>query len=199
MSFKKIAPLALSCILAITVSACTKQESVEDTKTNEEKQAVEMKVTDNDKDYGKKYNELYDKYIAGLTKFDIYSILEKANEYFNTNEYPGNEKYLSNLKEAYKKSKEGINSFISELESSTTIENPSLQAMNEELNLEAELAIKNIDQKLERIEQIPAEIAEKSKEEFIKIVNETAKLVNEEENEFAEMIKYMNEKINKND
>ncbi|MGL4913305.1 MAG: hypothetical protein ACRC3Y_12840 [Romboutsia sp.] len=197
MSLKKLSPIALLFMLAITVSACSKQNDTTDKVDIGKKQEVEMKVSDSDKEYGKKYNELYKKYISNLAKFDIYSDEEKAEAYFNKNEYPGNKKYLNNLKEAYSKSKEGISSFISELKADTKIENPSLKAMNEELIVEAELTIMNIDEMLNRINQIPKEIEKTSKEEFIEIVNKTADLADEKENEFEEMIEYMNEKINK--
>lgn len=198
MSLKKISPIVLSLMLALTVSACSKQNDKTDIDKvdTEKRQEIEAKVSDNDKEYAKKYNELYKKYISDLAKFDIYSDEDKAEEYFSKNEYPGNEKYLSNLKEAYNKSKENISSFILELRADNKIENPSLKAMNDELIAEGELTIMNIDEMLNRINQIPKEMEKKSKEEFIELVNKTADLADENENEFEEMIQYMNEKIN---
>lgn len=193
MNFKKIATTGLSLALILGVTGCTSK-----TKTVEEKKAEtptteETKVVD--KEYVNKYSKIYGDYETGLKDYEMYLTPEKVTEYYTTNEYPGNEKYLENVKMAYKTSKEKTQAYVDSLKNDMKTDDADLKKMNEGLIAEGEKTIANIDEKLKRLDEIPKDAVSKTQEEYIKVVDESIKIKDETKSEFTKMIDEMNKKL----
>ena len=99
---KKFVTLALSFLFIFTLVGCTKKE-----------EAKKEEATDTrNQSYYNTYTGLYDTNIANLTSYDMYKDAHTAEKTYKGTEYPGNKEYLANVKEAYKDSKEKIQSFV---------------------------------------------------------------------------------------
>ncbi|WP_270940065.1 hypothetical protein [Romboutsia lituseburensis] len=193
MNFKKIATTGLSLALILGMTGCTsKTETVEEKKV-ETPTTEETKVVD--KEYVNKYSKIYGDYETGLKDYEMYLTPEKVTEYYTTNEYPGNEKYLENVKMAYKTSKEKTQAYVDSLKNDMKTDDADLKKMNENLIAEGEKTIANIDQKLKKLDEIPKDAVSKTQEEYIKVVDESIKIKDETKSEFTKMIDEMNKKL----
>lgn len=193
MNFKKIATTGLSLALILGMTGCTsKTETVEEKKV-ETPTTEETKVVD--KEYVNKYSKIYGDYETGLKDYEMYLTPEKVTEYYTTNEYPGNEKYLENVKMAYKTSKEKTQAYVDSLKNDMKTDDADLKKMNESLIAEGEKTIANIDEKLKKLDEIPKDAVSKTQEEYIKVVDESIKIKDETKSEFTKMIDEMNKKL----
>ena len=186
---KKILAVCLSLALGIGIVGCSKNEPVKE-------DPVKNEQTTGAGDYVTGYGVLYNDYIGTLGNYSIYQTPDVAIEYYNTNEYPGNEKYVSDLKAAYTDSKEKIQTFVNGLKNDLKTEDKEISKMNENLIAEGEKTIANIDAKLVKLETLPKDVYSKSKEDFIKVVDETTKLEENTKTDFNKMLEDMNKKLN---
>ncbi|CEH34946.1 hypothetical protein [Romboutsia lituseburensis] len=193
MNFKKIATTGLSLALILGVTGCTSKTKTVEEKKVETPTTEETKVVD--KEYVNKYSKIYGDYETGLKDYEMYLTPEKVTEYYTTNEYPGNEKYLENVKMAYKTSKEKTQAYVDSLKNDMKTDDADLKKMNEGLIAEGEKTIANIDEKLKRLDEIPKDAVSKTQEEYIKVVDESIKIKDETKSEFTKMIDEMNKKL----
>lgn len=193
MNFKKIATTGLSLALILGVTGCTSKTKTVEEKKVETPTTEETKVVD--KEYVNKYSKIYGDYETGLKDYEMYLTPEKVTEYYTTNEYPGNEKYLENVKMAYKTSKEKTQAYVDSLKNDMKTDDADLKKMNEGLIAEGEKTISNIDEKLKRLDEIPKDAVSKTQEEYIKVVDESIKIKDETKSEFTKMIDEMNKKL----
>ncbi|MGL6104620.1 hypothetical protein [Romboutsia sp.] len=181
---KRWLAIVLSLALGIGVVACSKNEEVK----NED---VTGKV-----DYNGQYTTLYNDYIGPLGSYSMYQTPDLSIEYYNTNEYPGNEKYVSDVKDSYIDSKEKIQTFVNSLKNDLKTEDKDIAKMNENLIAEGEKTIANIDNRIAKLDKLPKDIYSKSKEDFIKSVDEATKLEENTKTNFNQMLEDMNKKLN---
>ncbi|MDK2563950.1 hypothetical protein QOZ84_10340 [Romboutsia sedimentorum] len=190
MKFKRAITLSLSLAIAMGAVACTKKEVTQPPTTPPKTESTSL-----DPNYVKKYSKSYEDYIVGIKDYQIYSTPESINEYYKTNEYPGNEVHLTNIKNAYKESKTKIQSFIDVLKNDAKTKDTELEKMNNELIAEGEQAIKNIDARMAKLDKLPADAIDKPKEEFMKLVDETIVIKDETQSKFKQFLDNMNEKL----
>lgn len=185
MNKKKIITIGL--VLALTISAvgCTKKTTTPEPNKN----------TEISQEYSNYYGSGYKDYIAGLEQYSLYSNPADITKIYENKEYPGNEKYLSDLKVAYKDSREKIQSFVDSLKQTKDIADADLKKKNNELIAEGEKLVADIDAKMKKLDEIPADAATKTKEEFSKVVGEATTMKNATENGFSKMIKDMNDML----
>ena len=197
MNLKKILAVGLSLSVALGVFGCNNKTD------NAPKDSTTNNATTNDakgnkyeeSEYYKQYNELYSTNITPLNEYTMYGTVDSVNNNYKDKEYPGNEKYLNEVKKAYTDSKEKIQSFVDGLKNDVKTEDADLKAANDKLISEGEKLIKDIDAKIKKLDEIPKDAYDKPKDEFIKVVNDTTKLENETKNEFDKMIKDMNKML----
>lgn len=196
MNFKKILAVGLSLSVALGAFGCSKKtNTTPNTTTNNATTNTADKNKYEGTEYVKSYNELYSTNITPLNNYTMYGTVEGVNNNYKNKEYPGNEKYLTEVKEAYKDSKEKIQSFINGLKNDAKTEDADLKAANDKLIAEGEKLIKDIDAKIKKLDEIPKTAYDKTQDEFIKVVNDTTKLENETTNEFEKMIRDMNKML----
>lgn len=182
---KKFITLALSFLLLFTAVACSNKGQAQPESAN--------KVAD--KTYFNTYTGLYDKSIGTLGGYNMYTDVKTAESAYKDKEYPGNEKYLSDVKAAYKDSREKIQSFVNGLKNDAKTEDTELKKMNEDLIAEGEKLIKDIDGKIAKLDKITKNDYNKTQGEFIKLVDDTVRAGENVTNTFGDMLRNMNTKL----
>lgn len=182
---KKIITLALSFLLLFTAVACSNKEQAQPESAD--------KVAD--KTFFNTYTGLYDKSVGTLGGYNMYTDVDTANNAYKDKEYPGNEKYLSDVKAAYKDSKEKIQSFVDGLKNDARTDDAELKKMNEDLIAEGEKLIKDIDGKIAKLDKITDDDYNKTQDEFIKLVDDTVRAGENVTNTFGDMLRNMNTKL----
>lgn len=183
---KKWLVMGLSLVLLTGLVACSKNEPA--------KEEVKTDITEN-VDYNGQYSVLYNDYIGNLGDYSIYTTPDLTIEYYNTKDYPGNEKYVEDLKAAYTDSKEKIQKFVDGLKNDLKSEDKEVSKMTEDLIAEGEKTIANIDSRIAKLDKLPKDIYSKSKEDFIKSVDEATRLEEDAKSNFESMLKDMNTKL----
>ena len=182
---KKIITLALSFLLLFTAVACSNKDNAQPESANEVA----------DKTFFNNYTGLYDKSIGTLGAYKMYTDVDTANSAYKDKEYPGNEKYLSDVKSAYKDSKEKIQSFVDGLKNDVKTKDTELKKMNDDLIAEGEKLIKDIDDKIAKLDKITKDDYNKTQDEFIKLVDDTVRTGENVTNTFDDMLKNMDKKL----
>lgn len=182
---KKFITLALSFLLLFTSVACSNKDQAQP------KSADEVA----DKTFFNTYSGLYDKSVGTLGGYKMYTDVNTAEDAYKDKEYPGNETYLNDVKAAYKDSKEKIQEFVDGLKNDAKTDDKELNKMNNDLISEGEKLIKDIDAKTAKLDQIPKTDYNKTKDEFIKLVNDTVKTGDNVTNDFVNMLKNMDKKL----
>lgn len=183
MNKKKIVTVGLALALTISAVGCTKKSSVATPEHN----------TAMTEDYSSFYATGYNDYILGLDQYALYSNPTDITKVYENKEYPGNEKYLTDVKAAYKDSRDKVQSFVDTMKKQENIEDEEIKKMNNDLVAEGEKLVAEIDTKLKQLENIPADAYTKSKEDFSKLVGEATTVKDQTANSFNSMIKDMNE------
>lgn len=202
MKTKKILVVGLTLALSLSIVACSKKETTPENNANTQNEQNTADTTNNaTNDYVQKYSKFYGDNIGDLSMYKMYETPETATEYYKTNKYPGNEKYVEDLKAAYTDSRDKIQTFINDLKNDGKTEDTKIKDMNDKLIAEGEKTISNIDAKLKNLDNLPKDVYNKTQDEFIKAVNETTKLKDETQSEFNKLLNDMNKAlgINPND
>ena len=95
MKSKKILALGLTLALSLSIVACSKKETTPKNDTNTQNEQNTGDTTNNaTNDYVDKYSKFYGDNLGDLSMYKMYETPETATEYYKTNKYPGNEKYV---------------------------------------------------------------------------------------------------------
>ena len=188
MNKKKIISVGLALALTVGAVGCTKKAAVNEPNPKTTESNIPQEYTTN-------YTTGYNDYLYGLDKYNLYSNPGDINKIYENKEYPGNEAYLTDVKNAYKDSRDKIQGFVDTLKKETDIKDADLKKKNEELIAEGEKAIKDIDARLKNLEGVTSEYYTKSKEDFSKYVEETSTIKGNTENTFNKLVNDMNEML----
>ena len=191
MNKNKIVTIGLTLALTLGAVGCSKNNKTEEVPKN----TTQKENTTANNGYLDIYSKNYNDYLIALDDYSMYNNVESVNKAYENKEYPGNEKYVSDLKEAYKDSKVKIQSFVDSLEKDAKTDDKDIKKMNDDLIAQGKKLISNLDEKIKKLDEIPKDAMTKSKDEFIKVVNDTTKLENEASTDFNKMIKDMNKKL----
>ena len=197
MNLKKILVVGLSLSVVLGAFGCSKKtdntpnDNTTNNNTTNNTEGNKYEGTE----YYRQYNDLYSTNITPLNNYTMYGTVEGVNNNYKNKEYPGNEKYLTEVKEAYRDSRDKLQSFVDGLKNDAKTEDANLKAANDELIAEGEKLIKDIDVKIKKLDEVPKDAYDKTQDEFINLVNDTTKLENETTNEFDKMIRDMNKML----
>ena len=188
MKANKIILTVIALSLSMGLVACNKQQknSMDNLTTN-----VDKTVADNN--YVQKYSRFYGDNISNLNTYKKYETPQEAIKYYESNEYPGNKAYVSQLKNDYSDAKTKIQNFIDYIKNESPTDNKELTDLNNKLITEGEKTISIIDEKLKELDNIPEDTFNKSKEDFIKYVNKTTTLEKQTQSDFNNLLKQLNE------
>ncbi|MGL5711781.1 MAG: hypothetical protein ACRCXT_21775 [Paraclostridium sp.] len=182
MKYSKLVALGLIGVLGLGIVGCTNkkeetQTQKEITNANEEMMTRDMYT----EEFGKYYNEN----IARLENYNGYTNILVDKE---TEGYPGNEKYLEELKTAYKESEVNLQKFIDSLRNVKT-EDTEVKDMNDKLIAEGEKLIADIKEKSKKLDTVPEDLMTKSEVEFRKGINDLVIVKDQTEMGFNKMLK----------
>lgn len=194
MKAKKLITVGIALAISLGAVGCTKKATPEDT-TVPKNGTTNQANTPVAKDYTEHYSTKYEEYLGGLSNYNMYNNTESINKYYTENEYPGNEKYVSDLKAAYKDSRDKIQSFITSLKDDVKTEDADLKKMNENIIAEGQKTIDDLDARIKKLDELPKDIMNKSQNEFIKAVDEATRIKDKTENGFNKMLEDMNKAL----
>ena len=162
MKANKIVVAGLSLALSLSMVACNNKETTpkDDANTTTEQNTADTTNNANN-DYVEKYSGFYEDNLGNLSMYSIYETPETVTEYYKTNKYPGNEKYVEELKSAYKESRDKIQKFVDNLKNDAKTEDTKIKELNEKLIAEGEKTISNIDARLKNLDNLPKDIYSK--------------------------------------
>lgn len=184
---KKVLTVALSLLFVFAAVACSSNNKSVTDNTAADKAGMT--------EYYNSYTGLYDTNLNELLGYNMYTDVNTVNDYYKDKDYPGNEKHLNEVKAAYKDSRDKIQTFVNGLKNDVKTEDKELKKMNDEMISEGEKLIKDIDAKLSKLETITESDLTKSKDDFIKLVDNTAKSVKTDANTFGDMLRNMDKKL----
>ena len=186
---------ALSLVVILSSVGCGNKEADDNASTNNTTNTTQQQNATEDTAYVDKYYQFYGDYMTPLGTYGFYNTPDLTIEYYNENEYPGNKKYVEDLKAAYLDSKEKIQLFVNSLENELDTEDEKLNELNKNLIDYGKKTIENIDEKLKKLESLPEEAYNKGKEEFIRFVYESTKVENDMKNDFEKALDNMKDAL----
>lgn len=178
---KKIITLALSLLMVCGAVGCS----------NKSKTDMQSGTTNevDDQAYYNTYTGLYNESIGTLGAYSMYNDVNTVNDAYKNKEYPGNEKYLSEVKAAYRDSRDKIQTFVNGLKKDVNTGDTELKQMNKDLIAQGEKLVKDIDAKLTKLDNITEADYEKTQNEFIQLVHDTVQVGDNVSNDFTSMLK----------
>lgn len=196
MKAKKMVIAGLSLALSLSMVACNKKETTPSSDTNTTTQQNTADTTNTaTNDYVERYSRFYGDSIGNLGMYKMYETPESTTEYYKTNTYPGNEKYVEDLKAAYKDSRDKIQTFVNDLKNDAKTDDKKISDMNQKLIDEGEKTISNIDARLKNLDSIPKDIYNNTQDDFIKAVDDATRVKDETISEFNKMLDEMNKML----
>lgn len=184
---KKIVTVALSLLLLCSTVACANRDNTQ--------VGTKDGIADTDKTYLNTYTGLYDENLGTLSDYNMYTDVDTVTNTYKEREYPGNEKYLNEVKAAYKDSKEKIQIFVDGLKNDAKTEDAELKKMNESLIAEGEKSIKDIDAKIAKLDKITEDDYSKTQDEFIRLTDDTVRAGENVTNGFVKMLRDMDTRL----
>ncbi|MGL5756645.1 MAG: hypothetical protein ACRCYC_15040 [Paraclostridium sp.] len=180
MKYSKLVTLGLIGILTFGVAGCTTKTS--DKTTTESTTTKENMTLESYKD---EFGKIYENNIGRLENYNKYGkiVVEEP-----TKDYPGNEAYVTELKNAYKDSEEKLQQFVDSLGNVKT-EDKKIKDMNDKLIEQGNKVIKELKERSKKLESIPTDLMQKSEVEFKKGLNDLLKVGNNTRTDFDKMIK----------
>lgn len=190
MKYSKLVMLGLIGVLTFGTVGCTNNT----TEKTEEKN-VTQSTTENQEtkysnmtleDYKTQFGKLY---YSNIARLDNYNGYEQIRVDEATKDYPGNEKYLADLKKNYEESKNKVDEFITYLKKVDT-KDVKVKEMNDRLILQSEKLSNELDSKIKKLGQVPSDLMSKSEVEFRQGLSDSLKV---DENVKSDFTKFMND------
>ncbi|MCU9815311.1 hypothetical protein [Paraclostridium sp. AKS73] len=128
-------------------------------------------------------------YQTNMARLDNYNGYEQIRVDEATKDYPGNEKYVADLKKNYEESKKQVDEFTTSLKKVDT-KDPKVKEMNDKLISESEKLSKELNTRIKKLGEIPSDLMSKSEVEFRQGLSDTLKV---DENVKSDFNKFMND------
>lgn len=167
MKYSKLVALGLAGALSLAVVGCSNNANNDTQKTDT--QTTQEGAQNMNKDmYKKRFGELYQTNIARLENYNTYTNIPVQEP---TKDYEGNQKYLDDLKAAYKDSETNIQQFVDSLKDVKT-DDKEVQDMNDKLVKQGENLLADIKTKIQKLDDVPADLLNKPEVEFKQGIND---------------------------
>ena len=197
MKANKILLTGIALSLSLSLVACINNNKdntpAQDNNTNTT--TTQDNATTMPTDYTSQYANFYDANLSNLGMYRMYETPETATEYYKTNKYPGNKQYVADLKEAYKDSRDKIQTFVNDLKNDAKTDDKEISDMNQQLIAEGEKTIKDIDARLKNLDNLPENIYDKGQDDFIKAVDEGVRVKDNTGSQFNNLLQQMNDML----
>ncbi len=190
MKYSKLVMLGLIGVLTFGAVGCTNKTA----EKTEEKKATQSTTENIDNMYKdmtlENYKTEFGKmYQTNMARLDNYNGYEQIRVDEATKDYPGNEKYVADLKKNYEESKKQVDEFTTSLKKVDT-KDPKVKEMNDKLISESEKLSKELNTRIKKLGEIPSDLMSKSEVEFRQGLSDTLKV---DENVKSDFNKFMND------
>ena len=194
----KFLVLLFALVMVLGVVGCSKKTN-DNANTNTNEPAAQEDTADKvvDADYYNVYTKNYESSIVPLEEsYYIYGNVDTADKYYKDHDYPGNKEYLNEVKAALVDSKEKVQEFIDNMEKDGKSDNEKVNKLNKEMIDDGKKLIKDIDKRLDKLDEITDKDLAKSDKEFRRIVGDHIVLEKEGDHDFKEMLKKLDKELN---
>lgn len=187
MKYSKLVMLGLTGVLTFGAVGCTNKTA----KKTEEKKVTQSTTQNQDnmykditlENYKTEFGKMYESNIAGFRGYEPILVEQP------TANYPGNEKYVAELKKNYEESKKQVDEFTKSLKKVDT-KDPKVKEMNDKLITESEKLSKELDTRIKKLGELPSDLMAKSEVEFRTGLNDVLKVNETVKSDFT---KFMND------
>ena len=188
--------LCLTLLLVLGLVGCARQNDNNANKNNTNN-TTENPVTDNTNDqYYDIYTRNYDMSLAPLGEnYTMYGNLNDVEEYYKTNEYPGNKKYLQEVKDALNDSKDNVEQFINNMEKDAKSDNQDINKLNREMIEDGRDLVEDINESIRELDRITDQDLNRSEVEFRRLVGERIDIDDHRDNDFTEMLRNLENRL----
>ena len=189
--------LCLALLMVLGVVGCARNNNDQATKNN----AVQETPGDNtnqnnaandvaDNGYYDIYTRNYNASLLPLEEnYTMYGNLNTVEEYYKTNKYPGNKKYLEEVKKALKDSRDNVEKFVNNMEKEAKSNDNQVNKLNREMIDDGRDLIEDIDERIQRLDRITDQDLNKSETEFRRLVGERIMLDDDGDNDFRDILR----------
>lgn len=194
----KFLVLLFALVMVLGVVGCSKKTN-DNANTNTNEPAAQEDTADKvvDEDYYNVYTKNYESSIVPLEEsYYIYGNVDSAEKYYKDHDYPGNKEYLNEVKAALVDSKEKVQEFIDNMEKDGKSDNEKVNKLNKEMIDDGKKLIKDIDKRLDKLDEITDKDLAKSDKEFRRIVGDHIVLEKEGDHDFKEILKKLDKELN---
>ena len=119
----------------------------------------------------------------------MYGNLNTVEEYYKTNKYPGNKKYLEEVKKALKDSRDNVEKFVNNMEKEAKSNDNQVNKLNREMIDDGRDLIEDIDERIQRLDRITDQDLNSSETEFRRLVGERIMLDDDGDNDFRDILR----------
>ncbi len=175
MKYSKLVALGLAGALSLGIVGCSnntndnQKSNIEKSSTQTDTSVTQENTENMNRDmYKKRFGELYQTNIARLENYNTYTNIPVQEP---TKDYEGNQKYLDDLKAAYKDSETNIQQFVDSLKDVKT-DDKEVQDMNDKLVKQGENLLADIKTKIQKLDDVPADLLNKPEVEFKQGIND---------------------------
>ncbi|MGN1031864.1 MAG: DUF948 domain-containing protein [Intestinibacter sp.] len=195
--------LCLTLLMVLGLVGCARRNNNEATRNNtaQEEARNNTNTTQNnnnnvDNGYYDIYTRNYNASLAPLEQnYTMYGNLNTVEEYYKTNKYPGNEKYLEEVKKALKDSRDNVEKFVDNMEKDAKSTNNEVERLNREMIDDGRDLIEDIDERIQKLNRITDQDLNRSEAEFRRLVGEQIMLEDKGENDFRDILRNLERQL----
>lgn len=158
--------------------------------------AVEEKNNNLNDGYYDLYTTNYNASILPLSDYNMYSDIGQVEDYYKNNNYPGNEKYLEEVKTALRESRDNVKTFITTMKKEAKTENKEVERLNREMIDKGEDLVEDINDRLEDLNEITDRDLQRPEKDFRQLVNDRIMLEEGDDNNFRGILKDLEHELN---
>lgn len=186
--------LCLTLLMVLGMVGCARRNNNEPTKNNTTTQEQARNNTNQngaiDNEYYDIYTRNYNTSLAPLAQnYTMYGNLNTVEEYYKTNKYPGNKKYLEEVKKALKDSRDNVEKFVDSMEKDARSTDNEVERLNREMIDDGRDLIEDIDERIQKLNRITDQDLNRSETEFRRLIGEQIMLEDRGENDFRDILR----------
>lgn len=186
--------LVLLMVLGLVGCARNNNQATKNNTTNQVNQETPKNDTNQTEVADNGYYDIYTRnYNASLLpleeNYTMYGNINTVEEYYKTNKYPGNKKYLEEVKKALKDSRDNVEQFVNNMEKEAKSNDNQVNKLNREMIDDGRDLIEDIDEAIRRLDRITEQDLNRSEPEFRRLVGDKIVLDDDMDNDFRDMLR----------
>ncbi len=191
----KLLVLFLTFLMVLGVVGCSNKNN--ENSANQSGTAQNQSATNGNDEYYNVYTKNYNASLEPLANnYNMYGNIDTVEEYYKENDYPGNEKYLEEVRTALTESRNNVEQFVDNMEKDAKSDNEQINKLNKDMIEDGRDLVENIDERLKKLDEISNKDLQKSDAEFRRIVGEHIMLEEEGNNDFRKMLRDLDKELN---